>query len=66
VKSKILGLNAAKLFGVDPAEARKAIPKDKLSELKTGYLHRPDPTNTQFGWVWRAPRGGKPRLPIGS
>ncbi len=34
VKDQILGLNAARLLGVDPAAARKAIKGDKLSVLR--------------------------------
>jgi predicted TIM-barrel fold metal-dependent hydrolase len=58
VKAKIFGLNAAKLFGVDPAMARKAIQKDKLTGMKLEYDDDPEPSNTQYGWVWR---GGKRR-----
>ncbi len=36
-KAKIFGLNAAKIYGVDPEEKRKNIPKDELSKLKTAY-----------------------------
>src|SRR5439155_1428620 len=31
IKNQILGLNAAKVFGIDPKEKRKAIKADKLS-----------------------------------
>ena len=31
VKDQILGLNAAKLFGIDPKAARQAIKADKLT-----------------------------------
>ena len=34
VKDQILGLNAARLLGVDPVAARKAIKGDKLSALR--------------------------------
>jgi uncharacterized protein len=49
VKNGILGLNAAKLFGVDVAEARKAIKVDKLTRLREEYGKDPWPSNTQFG-----------------
>jgi predicted TIM-barrel fold metal-dependent hydrolase len=62
VKAKIFGLNAAKLFGVDPAAARKAIRKDKLTGMRTEYDAEPKPSNTQYGWVWRG--GSRPRLPF--
>ena len=41
IKDQILGLNAAKLFGIDPKAARNAIKADKLSQLREG--HRYDP-----------------------
>jgi predicted TIM-barrel fold metal-dependent hydrolase len=65
VKAKILGLNAAKLFGVDPAAARRAIQVDKLAALKEEYAAAPEPSNTQYGWVWLPERGRRPAPPIG-
>ncbi len=51
-KAKIFGLNAAKIYKIDPAEKRKSIGKDKLSALKTAYneigAHR---ENAAYGWV---------------
>ena len=52
IKNKILGLNAAKLFGINVEDARKAIKTDKLTMLKEEYRKNPEPSNTQFGWVW--------------
>jgi predicted TIM-barrel fold metal-dependent hydrolase len=65
VKDKILGLNAAKVFGVDVKEARRAIKADKLTRLKDDYRRDPSPSNTQYGWVWV---GGEqePTVPVGS
>jgi uncharacterized protein len=66
VKDQILGLNAARLLGVDPAAARKAIKGDKLSALREG--RRYDPTtrsNTQYGWLW-VEDGGVPTMPVGA
>jgi hypothetical protein len=66
VKDQILGLNAAKLFGIDPKAARNAIKTDKLSQLREG--HRYDPatrSNTQYGWVW-VEDGGDPTTPVGA
>src|SRR5947209_6350989 len=37
IKDQILGLNAAKLFGIDPAERRKAIKADRLTRLRQEY-----------------------------
>jgi predicted TIM-barrel fold metal-dependent hydrolase len=65
VKARIFGLNAAKLFHVDPSAARKAIRADRLSALKEEYEAAPQPSNTQYGWVWLPERGKKPRPPIG-
>jgi hypothetical protein len=52
VKAQILGLNAAKVFGVDVAAQRKAIKADKLTMLRDEYRRNPAPSLTQYGWVW--------------
>lgn len=62
-KDGVLGLNAAKLFGVDPKAAWKAIKTDKLSQLKEEYRKSPAPSNTQYGWVWVG--DGEPTTPVG-
>jgi predicted TIM-barrel fold metal-dependent hydrolase len=52
IKEKIFGLNAARIYGVDPAATLQAIPGDYLSKLKA--RHRSESTarsNTQYGWV---------------
>ena len=53
VKAKILGLNGARVYGVDPAEARRPVPDDYVDRLKA--LHKEAgisaPSNTQYGWV---------------
>ena len=55
VKEKILGLNSARVYGVDVNERMKAIPDDYLTKLKTKYRAAGiSPSNTQYGWV----RGG--------
>jgi hypothetical protein len=64
-KEKIFGLNAAKLFGVDPKRARKAIKKDKLTGMKLDYEGSPKPSNTQYGWVWLQEKGKRPAPPFG-
>jgi predicted TIM-barrel fold metal-dependent hydrolase len=64
VKNKILGLNAAKLFGIDVKAARNLIKADKLTRLKEEYQRDPHPTNTQYGWVWTSD-GNQPTIPIG-
>jgi predicted TIM-barrel fold metal-dependent hydrolase len=63
VKDQILGLNAAKLFGIDPTKAWKAIKTDKLTELREEYRRRPAPSNTQYGWVWVGDE--PPTAPVG-
>ena len=53
IKDQILGLNAARLFGIDPTAERKAIKTDKLSAVAGGAPLRPATrSNTQYGWVW--------------
>lgn len=52
VKERILGLNAAPLFGVDPNAALNRVPADFVSRMKAAYLEEgPEPTLTQYGWV---------------
>jgi predicted TIM-barrel fold metal-dependent hydrolase len=65
VKNQILGLNAAKLFGIDVKEKRKAIKADKLTRLKDEYRRDPSPSNTQYGWVW-VEDGREPTVPVGT
>lgn len=53
VKRKIFGLNAARVYGVDPAAARNPMPGDYVDRLRD--LQRQSgmsvPSNTQYGWV---------------
>lgn len=56
VKAKILGLNAVKLFGVDPKARLTPVPGDALDRLKKAYLEAgPEPSMTQYGWVATRP-----------
>jgi hypothetical protein len=55
IKAKIFGLNAARLYRIDVKAKRNAIKTDKIAELKEEYRENPQPSNTQFGWVWRSP-----------
>ncbi|HEV3263033.1 MAG TPA: amidohydrolase family protein [Gemmataceae bacterium] len=64
VKDQIFGLNAARLFGVDPMAKRAAIKADKLSRLREEYRRDPAPSNTQYGWVW-VDDGREPTVPVG-
>ncbi|MHB1557758.1 MAG: amidohydrolase family protein [Isosphaeraceae bacterium] len=66
IKDQILGLNAAKLFGIDPKAARNAIKADKLSQLREGRRYDPETrSNTQYGWVW-VEDGSAPTTPVGA
>jgi predicted TIM-barrel fold metal-dependent hydrolase len=52
VKARIFGLNAAALFGVDPAAHRNPVPGDYVSRLRAAYREEgPAPSLTQYGWV---------------
>jgi predicted TIM-barrel fold metal-dependent hydrolase len=53
VKAKIFGLNAARVYGVDPQAQRKPMPGDYVDRLKKLYKEsgNPRPSNTQYGWV---------------
>ena len=52
VKTQILGLNAARLYGIDPGGHRNPVPPDFVSKLKAAYLDEgPRPSLTQYGWV---------------
>jgi hypothetical protein len=64
VKNQIFGLNAAKLFGIDPAAKRSAIKADKLTDLRRDYRQNPSPSNTQYGWVW-VDDDREPTVPVG-
>jgi hypothetical protein len=53
VKRQIFGLNAARLYGIDPEAVRNEVPDDYVEQLKKGYADAPHagPSNTQYGWV---------------
>jgi predicted TIM-barrel fold metal-dependent hydrolase len=63
VKDQILGLNAARLYGIDPKAKLQAIKADKLSQLREEYRQSPAPSNTEYGWVWVG--DGEPTAPVG-
>jgi predicted TIM-barrel fold metal-dependent hydrolase len=65
IKDQVLGLNAARLFGIDPRARRQAIKADKLSELREEYRQDPSPSNTQYGWIW-VEDGKEPTVPVGA
>jgi predicted TIM-barrel fold metal-dependent hydrolase len=64
VKEQIFGLNAARLFGVDPKASRQAIKADKLTLLREQHRYTPQPSNTQYGWVWVGDQ--EPTVPVGT
>jgi len=52
VKVQILGLNAARLYGIDPNLRRNPVPPDYVSKLKAAYREEGAwPSLTQYGWV---------------
>jgi predicted TIM-barrel fold metal-dependent hydrolase len=66
VKNHILGLNAAKLFGIDVKSHRAAIKADKLTQIREEIRHDPSSRgNTQYGWVWVGD-SSEPTTPVGT
>lgn len=65
IKNQILGLNAAKLFGIDIQAELKRIKTDKLTQIRDEWRRKPARSNTQYGWVW-VEDGGSPTVPVGS
>lgn len=53
-------------FEVDVRAVRKAIKVDKLTVFKQQYESKPQPSNTQFGWVWKTEKGRRPAPPVGA
>jgi len=53
VKRKIFGLNAARIYNVDPKVRRNPIPGDYVDRLRELYKQSGEavPSNTQYGWV---------------
>ncbi len=52
IKAKVFGLNAARVFGVDVAATRNAVPKDYVGRLRMSYLEEgPEPSHRLYGWV---------------
>ncbi len=52
VKEKILGLNAARLYGVHPAAVVNPVPEDFISRMKAAYLDEGRPSSLMYyGWV---------------
>jgi predicted TIM-barrel fold metal-dependent hydrolase len=52
IKAKIFGLNAARLFQVDVAAVRNALPKDAVGRLRISYREEgPEPSHKLYGWI---------------
>ncbi|HSK72658.1 MAG TPA: amidohydrolase family protein [Pyrinomonadaceae bacterium] len=52
VKAKILGLNSARVYGIDVKAKMNAIPSDYVTKLKAKYrAEGAQPSNTQYGWI---------------
>jgi predicted TIM-barrel fold metal-dependent hydrolase len=52
IKEQIFGLNAARVFSVDVAAKRKAVPQDYVSQMKMAYQNDgPAPSLHAYGWV---------------
>jgi uncharacterized protein len=52
VKTQILGLNAARVYGIDPSRQRNPMPSDFIPKMKAAYREGgPRPSLTQYGWV---------------
>jgi predicted TIM-barrel fold metal-dependent hydrolase len=52
IKARIFGLNAARLFHIDVAAVRNALPKDAVGRLRMSYQDEgPDPSHRLYGWV---------------
>jgi hypothetical protein len=52
-KRRILGLNAARVYGVDPSSRVGPIPGDYVDRLRKEYAESGmvAPSHTQYGWV---------------
>jgi hypothetical protein len=58
VKAAIFGGNNARLYGVDPAQARSATASDRFSRARRDYLAAgPQPSNRRYGYVVRSRTG---------
>jgi len=49
IRAKILGLNAAKVYGLSPAEVRKYTRTDRVYREKQAYQESPDPSFRTYG-----------------
>lgn len=65
VKRRILGLNAAELYGLDAEAVLREVRVDRLAKMREEYRAHPDPSHTQFGWVW-LDDDQPPTVPVGT
>ena len=49
LRAKIFGLNAAKVYGLSPADVKKYTSTDSISRERTAYLENPDPHFRTYG-----------------
>jgi hypothetical protein len=49
LRSKIFGLNAAKVYGVSAAEVKTYLARDPMARERTAYLERPQPHFRTYG-----------------
>jgi len=49
LRAKILGLNAAKVYGISAEEVKKVISRDRISAEKMAYSEKPDPHFLTYG-----------------
>jgi uncharacterized protein len=64
IKNQIFGLNAARLFNVNVKARRQAIRADRLTQIRQERRLNPQPSNTQYGWVWVDEAGRAPTVPV--
>ncbi len=48
-KAKIFGLNAARVYGIDPSEVRKRASSDPFGKIKQAYSREQDPSFLTYG-----------------
>jgi hypothetical protein len=49
VKRKIFGLNAARLYGLEPAAMRRKLARDRVKKARDEYLNDPQPSFETYG-----------------
>jgi uncharacterized protein len=49
LRAKVFGLNAAKVYGISPAEIKKTTQRDAVARERLAYLERPEPHFRTYG-----------------